>query len=162
MLSATQDLPEMAVLVERWSGGELPAAVAGVLRGVLRELDESDDELAMSLDLAASDSGLTFIAFEAGRPVGVLIAAPEPRTRSAFIRWIAVAPEARRSGVGTALVEALAETPGLDALTGMVDQEDPTALGFWKDLGWSVRRPRPGRRRQQMGADLAAGLAEAA
>ena len=148
--------------VERWIGCQLPVAVADVLRGVIRDLGESDDEVAMSLDLAASESGLTFIASDGRRPVGVLIAAPEPRTQSAFVRWIAVAPDARRSGVGTALVEALAVTPGLTALTGMVDQEDPTALGFWKDLGWSVRRPRPGRQRQLMGPDLAADLAEAA
>ena len=148
--------------VERWSDGELPAAVAGVLRKVLRELGEGDEELAMSLDLAASESGLAFIASDGERPVGVLIAAPEPWTRSAFIRWIAVEPDARRRRVGTALVEAIAGTPGLDALTGMVDQEDTTALGFWKGLGWSVRRPRPGRRRQLMGLDLAAGLAEVA
>ena len=148
--------------VERWNGGELPAAVAGVLRGVLREIGESDDELAMSLDLAASDSGLTFIASDGGRAVGVLIAAPEPRTRSAFIRWIAVEPDARRRGVGTALVAALAATPGLHALIGMVNQEKTTALEFWKDMGWSVRRPRPGRRRQLMGVDLAASLEEAA
>ena len=148
--------------VKRSNRGRLPDVAADVLRGAMRELGESGDELAMSLDLAASESGLTFIASDGERPVGVLIAAPEPRTRSAFIRWIAVEPDARRRGVGTALVEAIAGTPRLDALTGMVDQEDPTALGFWKDLGWSVRRPRPGRRRQQMGADLAAGLAEAA
>ena len=148
--------------VERWCGCELPAAVTGVLRGVLRELGESDDELAMSLNLAASDSGLTFIASHEGRPVAVLIATPEPQTRSAFVRWIAVEPDSRRRGVGTALVEALARTPGLDALNGMVDQEDPTALGFWKDLGWRVRTPRPGRRRQLMNLDLAADLAEAA
>ena len=148
--------------VERWSGGELPAAVAGVLRKVLRDLGESDDELAMSLDLAASESGLTFIASDRGGAVGVLIAAPEPRTRSAFVRWIAVHPDARRRGVGAALVEAIAGTPELDALTGMVDQQDATAVGFWKDHGWSVRRPRPGRRRQLMGLDLRAGLAEAA
>ena len=147
--------------IERWNGGELPGAVEGVLRGVLRDLGESDDELAMSLDLAASESGLTFIASDSGRAVGVLIASPEP-TRSAFVRWIAVHPDARRRGIGTSLVAALAGTPGLDALTGMVDQEDITALGFWKDLGWSVRRPRPGRRRQLMRLDLAAGLAEAA
>lgn len=147
--------------IERWNGGELPGAVEGVLREALRDLGENDDELAMSLDLAASDSGLTFVASEGGRPVGVLIAAPEPWSRSAFVRWVAVDRDARRSGVGTALVEALAGTPGLNALTGMVDQEDSIALGFWQSRGWSVRRPRPGRRRQLMGVDLPTSLAGA-
>jgi GNAT superfamily N-acetyltransferase len=153
---------EECVHVERWNGGHLPAEVASVPRKVLRDLGESDDELAMSLDLAASDSGLTFIASDGGRPVGVLIAAPEPRNLSAFVRWIVVAPDARRRGVATALMDALAATPELEGLTGMVDQEDPTALGFWRDRGWTVRRPRPGRRRLLMSVDLPEVRSEAA
>ena len=148
--------------VERWSGGELPEAVARVLREALHELDEADDELAMSLDLAASDSGLSFIASDGGRPVGVLIAAPEPRNRSAFVRWLVVAPDARRRGVATALMDGLGATPGLEGLTGMVDQEDPAALGFWQDRGWTVRTPRPGRRRLLMSVDLPEVPSEAA
>jgi GNAT superfamily N-acetyltransferase len=150
------------VRVERWSGGELPEAVARVLREALRELGEADDELAMSLDLAASESSLTFIASDDALPVGVLLALPEPRIRSAFVRWIVVAPDARRRGVATALMKALAATPELEGLTGMVDQNDPTALGFWQDRGWTVRRPRPGRRRQLMSVDLPQGRSEAA
>jgi GNAT superfamily N-acetyltransferase len=150
------------VRVERWSGGELPEAVARVLRDALRELGEADDELCMSLDLAASDSGLTFIAFDDALPVGMLLALPELRIRSAFVRWLVVAPDARRRGVATALMDALGATPGLEGLTGMVDQEDPVTLGFWQDRGWTIRRPRPGRRRLLMGVDLPQGRSEAA
>jgi hypothetical protein len=59
-------------------------------------------------------------------------------------------------------MDALAATPGLEGLTGMVDQEDPAALGFWQDRGWTVRRPRPGRRRLLMSVDLPEGRSEAA
>ena len=149
--------------VERWSGGNLPETAARVLRDALHELGELDDELSASLDLAASETSLTFIASDDGlRAVGVLIAAPEPRIRSAFVRWLVVAPDARRGGVATALLDALAATPGLEGLTGMVDQEDPTALGFWRDRGWTVRRPRPGRRRLLMSVDLPEVTSEAA
>ena len=147
--------------VERWDGGELPEAAADVLREGLRELGETEDEVSTSLDRAASERNRTFVATDDGRPVGVLIALPKPAVRSAFILWVVVAPEARRRGVGTALVEALEATPGLEGLEGMVDQEDETALGFWRDRGWTVRGTRPGRR-QQMKFRLAAGTAEAA
>lgn len=147
--------------VERWDGGELPEAAADVLGEGLRELGETEDEVLMSLDRAASERNLTFVATDDGRPVGVLIALPKPAVRSAFILWVVVAPEARRRGVGTALVDALEATPGLEGLEGMVDQEDETALGFWRDRGWTVRGSRPGRR-QQMEVRLAAGSAEAA
>jgi ribosomal protein S18 acetylase RimI-like enzyme len=136
--------------------------VARVLREALHELGEAAEELSISLDLAASETSLTFIASDDALPVGMLLALPEPRIRSAFVRWLVVAPDARRRGVATALTDALAATPGLDALTGMVDQEDPAALGFWQDRGWTVRRPRPGRRRQLMSVDLPQGRSEAA
>ena len=148
--------------VERWNGGELPEAVARVLREALHELGEADDEFAMSLDLAASETSLTFIASDDGLPVGVLLALPEPRNQSAFVRWVVVAPDARRRGVATTLMDALESTPGFEGLTGMVDQEDPAALGFWQDRGWTVRRPRPGRRRLLMSVDLPEVPSEAA
>ena len=147
--------------VERWDGGELPEAAADVVREGLRELGETEDEVLMSLDRAASERNLTFIASDGERAVGVLIALPKPTVRSAFVLWIFVAPDARRGGVGTALVDALEVTPGLEALEGMVDQEDRTALGFWRDRGWTVRGTRPGRR-QQMESRLTASAADAA
>ena len=147
--------------VERWNGGELPEAAADILREGLRELGETEDEVSTSLDRAASERNLTFIASDDGRPVGVLIALPKPAIRSAFVLWVVVAPDARRRGVGRALVDALEATPDLEELDGMVDQEDRTALGFWWDRGWTASGSRPGRR-QQMEFRLAAGTAEVA
>ena len=148
--------------VERWNGGEVPEEVVRVLRKALHELHEADDDLSMSLHLAESDAYLAFIASDDALPVGVLLALPEPLIRSAFVRWLVVAPDARRRDVATALMDALAATPELEGLTGMVDQDDPTALGFWQNRGWTVRRPRPGRRRLLMSVDLAQCRSEAA
>jgi GNAT superfamily N-acetyltransferase len=149
------------VRIARWMGGELPEAVADVLRKGLNELGETADEIFVSLDRAASERNLTFIASDDRRPIGVLIALPKPSLRSAFVLWIVVAPDARRRGVGTALVEALEVTADLEVLEGMVDQEDPAALGFWRDRGWTVSGTRPGRR-QRMEVRLPAVAAEAA
>lgn len=140
--------------VERWCDSRLPQAAGDVLREVLHEVGEPAHELAATLDVAASATSLTFLAIAKRRPVGVLIATPQTRLGATFIRWLAVAPNARRSGVGTALVEAIARTPRVWSLTGMVDQEDPAAFGFWRDRGWQVRKPRPGRRRQLMHAKM--------
>ena len=148
--------------VERWNGGEVPEEVVRVLRKALHELHEADDDLSMSLHLAESDAYLAFIASDDALPVGVLLALPEPLIRSAFVRWLVVAPDARRRDVATALMDALAATPELEGLTGMVDQDDPTALGFWQNRGWTVRRPRPGRRRLLMSVDLPQCRSEAA
>ena len=148
--------------VERWNGGEVPEEVVRVLRKALHELHEADDDLSMSLHLAESDAYLAFIASDDALPVGVLLALPEPLIRSAFVRWLVVAPDARRRDVATALMDALAATPELEGLTGMVDQDDPTALGFWQNRGWTVRRPRPGRRRLLMSVDLPEVPSEAA
>jgi len=141
----------MRVRVEQWNSGGLQSGVSDILREALEERGEPDPELSMTLDLAASEFGLTFVGLEGTRPVGVLVAASEPHTSSAFVRWLVVDPAHRGRGVGTALVDALLTTPGIDRLSGMVDHEDPAALAFWTSLGWSTLRLRPGRRRHLMG-----------
>jgi ribosomal protein S18 acetylase RimI-like enzyme len=153
---------EVGVRIEERTGEAFLELAEKVLREVLRELGETEDELSMSLDLVATGRALSFIAFDRQRPVGVLIAEPEPRTRSAFIRWVAVAQDARRRGVGTMLVDALISTSGLDALNGMVDQKNHAAVGFWRERGWTIRTPRPGRRWQPMGDERASDRREAA
>jgi GNAT superfamily N-acetyltransferase len=142
--------------VERLTGSRLPEVMVELLRETIEHVGLGEHELEASLGIATSDRGLTFLASDAARPVGVLIAAPDGATGAAFVRWLAVDPDHRRRGVGTALVDALTATPGITSLSGMVDQDDPAALSFWRDRGWTVASPRPGRSCQRMGAALTA------
>jgi GNAT superfamily N-acetyltransferase len=153
LLSPARIVEEPRMRIELWDDG-LPDDAVAILRAEIGVRDEPEEELGMTLELAESTSGLAFVARAAIGPVGVLVAEAEPSTRSAFVRWLVVDPAARRSGVGTALVAALAATPGIEWLRGMVDQEDLVASRFWRDVGWTVPRPRPGRRRQMMSSDL--------
>ena len=145
---------EVDVRIERWTGSELPGAIVGLLRETIEHLGMGEHELETSLGIATSDRGLTFLASDDARPVGVLIAAPDRATGGAFVRWLVVDPANRRRGVGTALVDALAATPGITSLSGMVDRDDPAASSFWLGRGWTVASPRPGRSCQRMGAAL--------
>ena len=142
--------------VERWTGSKLPEVLVELLRETIEHVGLGEHELEASLGIATSDRGLTFLASDDARPVGVLIAAPDRATGAAFIRWLVVDPNHRRRGVGTALVDALAETPEITSLSGMVDQDDPVASSFWLGRGWTVASPRPGRSCQRMGAALIA------
>jgi GNAT superfamily N-acetyltransferase len=162
MLLRSQVGMEMRMRVVQWDERELPERAVGILREELRGRGEPDHELSMTVDLARSESGLTFVALDSSRPVGILVAGAQARTRSAFVRWLVVRPSDRGRGVGTALVDALASTPGVERLTGMVDQHDPVALGFWRASGWTIQQSRPGRRRQLMGIDSHPALSEAA
>jgi GNAT superfamily N-acetyltransferase len=151
--------------IERWTGRDLPDPIIELLRGTMRHLRMGQHELEVSLGIAAADHGLAFVAFVASddkEPVGVLIAARDREFDAAFIRWLVVDPAARRRGVGSALVDAVAATSGITRLSGMVDQEDPVALAFWSRHGWTTLSPRPGRRRQLMHRDLSSAVQDAA
>lgn len=84
--------------VKQWNAGELPGTAASVLCVVLRDGRGNDDELAISLDLAALGRSLTPIASDGGLPVGVQVTEPEPRIQSAYVQVLALEPDARGSG----------------------------------------------------------------
>jgi GNAT superfamily N-acetyltransferase len=160
--AASEGGEEVDVRIERWTGEDLPEAIVDLLRRTMRILGMGQHELEVSLRIAAADHGLAFVASDDAGPVGVLIAARDREIDHAFVRWLVVDEAHRRRSVGTALVEALAATPGITRLSGMVDQDDPVASNFWRSSGWTVPSPRAGRRRQFMHRDLAPAVSDAA
>jgi GNAT superfamily N-acetyltransferase len=148
--------------IELWDGVDLPGTIVELLHRTMQILGMGQHELEVSLGIAAADHGLAFVASDGAGPVGVLIAARDRGIDQAFVRWLIVDEAHRRHGVGTALVGALAATPGITRLSGMVDQTDPTALAFWQGRGWTVPNPRPGRRRQFMHLELPPAVSRAA
>jgi len=80
-------------------------------------------------------------------PIGILVGESRGGSRDTygFIEWIAVAPDARRRGVGAALVAEFAATSGVERLEGSVNIDDPVAMAFWERQGWTRLRPPPPR-----------------
>ncbi len=86
-----------------------------------------------------------------GQPAGILLGELKegPKGRFGFVEWIAVEPDRRRQGIGSALVDEFATLIGVDRLEGSVNLDDPVAVAFWERQGWTRLRPPP--RRVMMG-----------
>jgi ribosomal protein S18 acetylase RimI-like enzyme len=83
-----------------------------------------------------------FVAERAGRPVGFLRYDPGPDGVAELT--LAVAPAARRRGVGRTLLVAalqLARAGGLRALDAAIDVQNEPALAFFADHGFERQRP---------------------
>ena len=108
-------------------------ATAGI---VLRDVD-APDAIARYL---ARNPGSSFVAVERGRVVGTVLCGDDGRR--GYLQHLAVAPEARRRGIGRALVaralHALEER-GIHKCHLMVLSENDAARAFWKALGWIER-----------------------
>lgn len=88
--------------------------------------------------LRRRDPELLLIALAGGRMVGAIAGSFDGRT--AVVSRLAVAPDARRRGVGTQLVAALCDQltelgAGADRL--LVVDDSPSAEAFWSSLGFS-------------------------
>jgi GNAT superfamily N-acetyltransferase len=134
-------------------------AAAELLRVGVAASGETDveREVTSTLALTGSGRGLTLAATDAAqghRTLGVLFVALEEDRTVAFVRWLVVAPDQRRSGIGSALMDALERTPGIARVRGVVDRSDPVARRFWHSRGWRAR-PRP--RRVLMDLDVTQG-----
>lgn len=91
------------------------------------------------------------LAEERAQPVGIVIGELK-RTqhgRHGFVDWIAVKPDRRCQGIGSALITELATAIGVGRLEGSVDLDDPVASSFWERQGWTRIKPAP--RRVMMG-----------
>ena len=79
------------------------------------------------------------LAVRGGQTVGAAFAAldTDQRARGAVLAWVAVLPEERGAGVGSALVAGLADwvgRTGLEAVESYVEEDDPGSLA------WAGRR----------------------
>lgn len=90
------------------------AADRAPLESMLRSIVEFDaGEVAVALELidsaiASADDYRVLVARAGTDPTGYVCFGPTPMTRGTYdLYWIASAPEARRTGVGRALVAAL-------------------------------------------------------
>ncbi len=153
------------VLVRPWLAERDEAAVAQLVERTLLEVGWSDvagEAQAVRELLAEPERGLGMVAEVNGGIIGVVVAEWWNGRPVMFVRWLVVESSFRRQRVGSALIDALEAAPGLQRMSGMVDQEASAAIGFWRRRGWTMQKPRPERRRQLMGIDLAADLSEAA
>ena len=93
--------------------------------------------------LLSTDGAALILALSKETLAGTLIAAFDG-WRGSFYR-LAVHPDARRRGIGTALLRAgerhLRERRAL-RLTAVVADDDATALGFWSAAGYERQRHR--------------------
>jgi mycothiol synthase len=130
------------------------------VRGAVVEAVRDDDGLAawvavhnrvsptaVSLDevrayRAALAGSTHLLAALDGEAVGTAFVAldPDQRSRGALLAWVAVLPEERGAGVGSALVAGLAgwaAGTGLDAVEGYVEEDDAGSLAWAGRRGFS-------------------------
>jgi N-acetylglutamate synthase len=102
-------------------------------------LREADSREAIARYLG-HNSGLSFVARDAGQLVGAVLAGTDGRR--GYLQHLAVAPSHRGRGVGRALAERVVEAlRSLDVAKChvMVRQENVAARAFWVHLGWQDR-----------------------
>lgn len=115
---------DVHAIAELWEAAGLPRSQRG-FRNEISRLRRRDPELLLT-------------AFAEGRLVGAIAGSYDGRT--AVVSRLAVAPDARRRGVGSKLVEALCDEltalgAGADRLLVLDDSE--TAEAFWSALGFT-------------------------
>jgi ribosomal protein S18 acetylase RimI-like enzyme len=95
------------------------------------------------LALLATDEDALLLAVLNGTVIGSLIAAWDG-WRGSFYR-LAVHPEHRRRGIGTALLregERRLRARGAVRLTAILASTDPVAVGFWEAVGYAKQSDR--------------------
>lgn len=123
--------PEVVPTLASWVAGEWGAVLPGVTFG----------DLVARFEAATVPGRIpeTFVAREDGRPIGMAsLVAEDMSTRPDLSPWLAsvyVIPQARRRGVGSALVRR-----AMDAMTRLgIDRLylfTPDQVPFYRRLGW--------------------------
>lgn len=102
------------------------------VRSLREHLEYSDADL---LDAAIDGPFLGRVATDAGRVVGYAIALPGA---TVTISELVVAPDARRSGHGRALLEAIATATDAGTLVVTTPTDNDAARRFYSELGFDV------------------------
>lgn len=131
-------------------------AVVALWRRVFPDAPARNDPVRDVERMRAFQPDLFLVAEEAGRPVGTVLAGYDGHR--GWLHRLAVAPEARRRGVGRALVQEaerrLAECCGCPKLNLQIRAETPEPQGFYERLGYRVEA------RISMGKELPAPVPE--
>lgn len=115
----------------------LETAIAGSVSGLAMDVRE---EVEATLRAALRLRQARTVIAECDGLVGI-VTGRGSATGTAFIRWVAVEPAARRRGIGSALVARFAEAVQRPAIQGMVNVDDPVAEAFWTSRGWRPELP---------------------
>lgn len=127
MASPDRDAGSIEAVTEACRGGEGPSLASGGMPGEL----VSRPGRRMT----------TWLAFTHDRPIGlaaVVAAGDFPRIRHS-IAWLLVSPDARRRGIGTALVIAAvteALRAGAEEIWAETRADWPAAIAFWIAVGF--------------------------
>lgn len=102
------------------------------VRSLQEHLEYTDGDL---LDAAIDGPFLGRVATDGSRVVGYAIALPGT---TATVSELVVAPDARRSGHGRALVEAIAAATDAEALVVTTPTDNDAARRFYSELGFEA------------------------
>ncbi len=103
----------------------------------LNDLDDSREGIGRYLNRNPETS---FVAVEGGQVVGVIMAGHDGRR--GYIHHTAVHPDARRQGVGRALVEAATEALkacGINKVALVAFSRNEVGNRFWESMGFAER-----------------------
>jgi ribosomal protein S18 acetylase RimI-like enzyme len=84
--------------------------------------------------------GMSFIALENGKLAGTICAGHDGRR--GYLYHLAVAKEARRRGIGSALVDKSIEAltaAGIEKCHLFIFNDNASGIGFWKSRTWQLR-----------------------
>jgi len=114
--------------------------VAALLAGTAGVRLRGADSRAGIAKYLARNPGHSFVAEEGGRVVGCLLGGHDGRR--GYLYHLAVAPEARRRGTGSALVARTLDAlraAGIEKVHADVLPENEAGLAFWLRRGWQRR-----------------------
>ncbi len=126
-----EDIDSLVVLIDGYRQFyRQPSALEGARHFLARRFERDDAHLLIALD-------------ESGAAIGFVQLFPVPSTTSLGTRWILndlfVVPEARRNGIGSALLQAaraLAVEHGVPQLMLRTQTDNVTAQSRYQALGW--------------------------